>query len=458
MTYDFELFVIGGGSGGVAAARRAAEHGAKVGLAEASHLGGTCVNRGCVPKKLMVYASHFPDQFEAAAGYGWAVGDRRFHWPTLMTAVHGEVSRLNGVYHNLLDQSGVQLFPHHARFTDQHTLAVGDATVTAAKILIAVGGQPTRPDDIPGIEQAITSDDIFHLPEQPQRIVIIGGGYIGSEFACILHGLGSEVTQLIRADKILRGFDDDLRSEIHGAMQQRGIKIIDRIERVTISKSNSGMIVKVTHRASEKSGSQELDTILCDVVSLAATGRSPNLQGLGLDCTGVEIKDGAIAVDPHYRTAVPHIFAVGDVTDRVNLTPVAIKEGRGFADSEFGRSPKSMSYDAIPTAVFTTPEMSTVGLTEAEAIEKFGAADIQTYRSRFRPMYYTLPDIEAKTLMKLVVQKSTDRVLGAHMVGDQAAEIIQGVAIAVKMGATKADFDATVAIHPSSAEEFVTMR
>ncbi|MGF1520556.1 MAG: glutathione-disulfide reductase [Nodosilinea sp.] len=458
MAYDFDLFVIGGGSGGVAAARRAAEHGARVGLAEVSRLGGTCVNRGCVPKKLMVYASHFPEQFEAATGYGWAVGDRSFHWPTLMSAVNGEVSRLNGIYHNLLDKSGVQLFHHHARFTDEHTLAVGDVTVTAAKILIAVGGQPTRPDDIPGIEQAITSDDIFHLPEQPQHIVIIGGGYIGSEFACILRGLGSKVTQLIRADKILRGFDDDLRSEIHDAMQQRGIKIIDRIGQVTLNKSDSGMSVKVTHRASEESGSQESDTILCDVVSLAATGRSPNLQGLGLDCTGVEIKDGAIAVDPHQRTAVPHIFAVGDVTDRVNLTPVAIKEGRGFADSEFGSSPTSMDYDAIPTAVFTTPEMSTVGLTEAEAIEKFGAADIQTFSSRFRPMYYTLPNIEAKTLMKLVVQKSTDRVLGAHMVGDNAAEIIQGVAIAVKMGATKADFDATVAIHPSSAEEFVTMR
>ncbi len=453
MAYDFDLFVIGGGSGGVAAARRAAEHGAKVGLAEASRLGGTCVNRGCVPKKLMVYASHFSEQFEAAAGYGWALGDRSFHWPTLMTAVNGEVSRLNGIYQNLLEKSGVQLFRHHARFTDDHTLAVGDATVTAAKILIAVGGQPTRPDDIPGIEQAITSDDIFHLPEQPQRIVIIGGGYIGSEFACILRGLGSEVTQLVRADKILRGFDDDLRSEIHGAMQQRGIKIIDRIDQVTINKSDSGVTVQVTRQGSEKS-----DTVFCDVVSLAATGRSPNLQGLGLGCTGVEIDRGAIAIDHHHRTAVPHIFAVGDATNRVNLTPVAIKEGRGFADSEFGRSPKFMNYDNIPTAVFTTPEMSTVGLAETDAIKKFGAEDIQIFSSRFRPMYYTLPDIETKTLMKLVVQKSTDRVLGAHMVGDHAAEIIQGVAIAVKMGATKADFDATVAIHPSSAEEFVTMR
>ena len=463
MTYDFDMFVIGGGSGGIAAARRAAEHGARVGLAEASRLGGTCVNRGCVPKKLMVYASHFPDQFEAAAGYGWAVGDRSFHWPTLMTAINGEVSRLNGIYQNMLNKSGVQLFRHHAQFTDEHTLAVGDATITAAKILIAVGGQPTRPDDIPGIEQAITSDDIFHLPEQPQRIVIIGGGYIGSEFACILHGLGSEVTQLIRADKILRGFDDDLRAEIHGAMQRRGIKIIDHIEQVTINKSDSGLTVKVTRRGSEASGSEASEseasaTVFCDVVSLAATGRSPNLQGLGLDCTGVEIKQGAIAVDAHHRTAVPHIFAVGDVTDRVSLTPVAVREGREVADTEFGDGPSPMSYDTIPTAVFTTPEMSTVGLGEAAAIEKFGAADIQTFSSRFRSMYYTLPDIKTKTLMKLVVQKSTDRVLGAHMVGDHAAEIIQGIAIAVKMGATKTDFDATVAIHPSSAEEFVTMR
>jgi glutathione reductase (NADPH) len=451
MTYDFELFVIGGGSGGIAAARRAAEYGAKVGLAEAGRLGGTCVNRGCVPKKLMVYASHFPGQFEAAAGYGWNVGDRNFHWPTLMSAVNAEVSRLNDVYQSLLDKSGVQLFRHYAQFIDEHTLSVGDITVTAAKILVAVGGQPVRPDDIPGIEHAITSDDIFHLPQQPQHMVIIGGGYIGSEFACILHGLGTEVTQIIRGDKILRGFDDELRSEIHGSMQQQGIKIIEGSEQIAIAQTDSGVTVTVATPHGK-------ETVFCDVVSLAATGRQPNLKGLGLDRTGVEVKRGAIAVDAHHRTTVSHIFAIGDVIDRLNLTPVAVKAGRGLADTEFGGKPSTMDYDTIPTAVFTSPEMSTVGLSEAEAIKKFGAEEIQIYRSRFRPMYYTLPNIESQTLMKLVVQRSTDRVLGAHMVGDHAAEIIQGVAIAVKMGATKADFDATVAIHPSSAEEFVTMR
>jgi glutathione reductase (NADPH) len=450
MTYDFDLFVIGGGSGGIAAARRAAEYGAKVGLAEAGRLGGTCVNRGCVPKKLMVYASHFPEQFEAAGGYGWTVGDRHFDWPTLITAMDRAVTRLNGIYQTMLDKSGVQLLPHYARFIDDHTLAVGEAKITAGKILIAVGGHPVKPD-IPGIEYTITSDDIFHLPQQPKRVVILGGGYIGSEFACILNGLGTEVIQVIRADKILRGFDEELRTEIQTAMGQRGITIMAHSELIALHKTVDGVDVTIATP-------QKQEHILVDAVSLAATGRRPNIQRLGLENTGIEVHHGAIAVDPHQRTTVPHIFAVGDVTDRVNLTPVAIKEGRIFADTEFGNQPGLMSHATIPTAVFTTPEMGTVGLTEQQAKTQFGDDDIQIYRSRFRPMYYTLPNLESRTLMKLVVQKSTDRVLGAHMVGDHAAEIIQGVAIAVKMGATKADFDATVAIHPSSAEEFVTMR
>ncbi|MGF1570100.1 MAG: glutathione-disulfide reductase [Nodosilinea sp.] len=450
MAHDFDLFVIGGGSGGIAAARRAAEYGATVGLAEVDRLGGTCVNRGCVPKKLMVYASHFPDQFEAAPGYGWTVGERSFHWPTLMTAVNNEVDRLNGIYQTMLDRSAVKLFRQYARFLDDHTLEVGDEKITAAKILIATGGHPIKPD-IPGIEHAITSDDIFHLPQQPQNVVILGGGYIGSEFACILNGLGSTVTQVIRGDQILRGFDDDLRTEIQAAMGRRGVTILNHSQMTAIEKTEAGVEVTITT-------GEEKTQVFADVVSLAATGRIPNLKGLGLENTGVEVRDGAIAVDPRSRTAVPHIFAVGDVTDRINLTPVAIKEGRIFADAEFGDKPGQMAYDAVPTAVFTTPEMGTVGLTEAEAQTQVGEADVKVYRSRFRPMYYTLPNLEERTLMKLIVQKSTDRVLGAHMVGDYAAEIIQGVAIAVKMGATKADFDATVAIHPSAAEEFVTMR
>jgi glutathione reductase (NADPH) len=450
MNYDFDLFVIGGGSGGIAAARRTTEYGAKVGLAEAGRLGGTCVNRGCVPKKLMVYSSNFPEQFAAAAGYGWTVGESKFDWSALITAVNNEVTRLNGIYANMLDKSNVTLFRQYARFIDDHTLQVGDQKVTADKILIAVGGRPVKPD-IPGMEHALTSDDIFHQPHQPHRMVILGGGYIGSEFACILNGLGCEVTQIIRGDKILRGFDDDMRTEIQDAMVRHGVNVMDHSQITSITKTDNGVDVTVQ----TKHGTEH---IFADAVSLAATGRIPNIEKLGLDHTGVETLKGAIVTDEHSCTSVANIFAVGDVTDRIALTPVAIKEGRIFADTQFGNKPSVMSYEAVPTAVFTTPEMGTVGLTEQEAIAQCGEADIKIYRSRFRPMYYTLPDLQEKTLMKLVVQQSTDKVLGAHMVGDHAGEIIQGVAIAVKMGATKADFDATVAIHPSSAEEFVTMR
>lgn len=450
MANEFDLFVIGGGSGGIAAARRATEYGVKVGLAESGRLGGTCVNRGCVPKKLMVYASHFPGQFEAAAGYGWTVGKTSFDWGALITALNDETTRLNGIYQTMLDKSGVQLFRHYARFIDDHTLQVGDETITAGKILIAVGGRPVKPD-IPGIDYALTSDDIFHLPQQPHRIAIIGGGYIGSEFACILNGLGTEVTQIVRGKAILRGFDDDLRQEIQTAMVGHGINVLTQSQPIAFTKTDIGVDVTVSNHHEEQH-------IVVDAVSLAATGRIPNIEKLGLEHTGVTLEKGAIAVGLDSRTAVPHIFAVGDVTNHINLTPVAIKEGRIFADREFGQKPGMMDFEAVPTAVFTSPEMGTVGMSEQDAKAQFGEDDIKVYRSRFRPMYYTLPGIEAKTLMKLVVQQSTDRVLGAHMVGDAAAEIIQGVAIAVKMGATKAEFDATVAIHPSSAEEFVTMR
>lgn len=448
MAYDFDLLVIGGGSGGIAAARRAADHGARVGLAEARQLGGTCVNRGCVPKKLMVYAAQFAEQSAIAANYGWQLGERQFDWPTLIAAIDREVQRLNGVYQDLLDKSGVEIFPHYARFVDGHTLAVGDATVTAAKILLATGGKPIRPDNIPGIEHAITSDDIFHLPQRPQRLVIIGGGYIGSEFASIFNGLGTEVIQIIQDEQILSGFDDDLRREIHQAMQQRGIKIVAQSETIAIAPAESGLSVTVTTQ-------QGQETIFSDVVSLAATGRSPNVKGMGLEQVGVTVKKGAIAVDAQYRTSVSHIFAIGDVIDRIPLTPTAIREARRFADVEFGHNPTPIDYDTIPTAVFTTPEMGTVGLSETEAAEKFGRDAIQTHCSRFQPLYYSLSDRETQGLIKLVVQKSTDRVLGAHLVGNHAAEIMQGVAIAVTMGATKAAFDATLGIHPSTAEEFI---
>lgn len=459
MTYDFDLFVIGGGSGGIATARRAAEYGAKVGVAEFDRLGGTCVNRGCVPKKLMVYASHFPNYFEEARGYGWSAVQSQLDWSAMITAVNNEVTRLNGIYQRMLDNSKVELFRAHARFIDNHTLEVGDRKVTADKILIAVGGKPVKPN-ILGIEHAITSDDIFHLTEQPKRAVILGAGYIGCEFACILHGLGTEVTQILRGEMILRGFDHDLRSEIQQAMVRHGVRIVHSSTLIAIEKTEAGLQVTVEGKLAKPDGDDEpiQETVTVDAVTLAATGRKPNLQNLGLENVDVKIHAEAIVVDEHNRTSVENIYAVGDCTDRINLTPVAINEGRAFADTVFGNKPRLMSYDNVPTAIFTNPEAATVGLSEEAAREQYGDEAIKIYRSRFRPMYYTLAGRDEKTLMKLVVHTQTDKVLGAHMVGDHAAEIIQGMAIAVKMGATKADFDATVGIHPSSAEEFVTMR
>jgi glutathione reductase (NADPH) len=449
MSYDFDLFVIGGGSGGIATARRAAEYGAKVGVAEYDRLGGTCVNRGCIPKKLMVYASHFPELFTDAEGYGWSAVQSQLDWPKMMAAVNNEVIRLNGIYQRMLDNSKVEFINARAKFIDHHTLQVGDRTITADKILIAVGGVPVRPD-IPGIEHAMVSDDVFNLPTQPKRITILGAGYIGCEFAAIMNGLGTEVTQIIRPEKILRGFDEDIRTAVQDGMIHHGVKIINNAQDLEIAKTDAGIEVRVT----TKDGTA---TILTDAVALAALGRKPNTANLGLENVDVKTHNGAILVDSSSRTNVENIYAVGDCTDEIQLTPVAINEGRAFADTMFGNKPRTMNYADIPTAIFTTPEAATVGLTEEEARELHGD-NIKIYRSNFRPMYYVLPNKQEKTLMKLVVDTKTDRVLGAHMVGNYAAEIIQGVAIAVKMGATKADFDATVGIHPSSAEEFVTMR
>ena len=451
MAYDYDYLAIGAGSGGIASVRRAAEYGAKAAVVEFDRLGGTCVNRGCVPKKLMVYSSRFPEAFHAATGYGWTVGDTTFDWKALIKAVNDEVTRLNGIYEGMLGRSNVDVIEGRGRLVDAHTVAVGDREYTAEKILIAVGGEPVVPTNVPGIEYAITSNDIFHYPEQPKHIVVLGGGYIGCEFASIMNGLGTKVTQIIRGDRLLRGFDDDIREEVQGAMVKHGIRVLTGTTIRSIEKTDGGLLVT----AESKDG--EVTTIV-DAVGLAATGRKPLLEGLGLETTKVAVKHGAIVADQFGQTAEPSIFAIGDCTDRVNLTPVAIAEGRALADTHFGGKDKSVSYDNIPTAIFTTPEASTVGMTEAEAKAEYGDDAITTYRSRFRAMYYTLPGMDEKTLMKLIVHKESDRVLGAHMVGDHAAEIIQGVAIAVKMGATKANFDATVAIHPSSAEEFVTMR
>lgn len=449
MAYDFDLFVIGGGSGGIATARRAASYGAKVAVAESDRLGGTCVNKGCVPKKLMVYASRFPKYAKESEGYGWTIKPADFDWKTMITDVNNEVKRLNAIYQRMVDNAEVKIFPVHAKLLDAHTLEVGDEKVTAERILIAVGGKPVKPD-IPGIEHAITSDGMFEMTEQPKHMVILGGGYIGCEFASVMNLLGTKVTQVIRKEQILNGFDKDVRNELHEAMVKQGINLLTNAEIVGIEKTTDGVTVTINN------GTEQV--IVADAVSLAATGRRPKLENLGLENTAVETHRGAIAADKYSQTAEPSIYAIGDCTDRINLTPVAINEGRALADTIYGNKSRVMTYDNVPSAVFTTPESASVGITEDEAVEQYGEDNIHVFRSRFRSMYYTLPNKDEKTLMKLVVHTETDKVLGAHMVGDSAAEIIQGVAIALKMGATKADFDNTVGIHPSSAEEFVTMR
>ncbi len=450
MSKYFDLLVLGAGSGGIAAARRAAEYGARVGIVEFSHLGGTCVNRGCVPKKLMVYASQFPSIFTDAPGYGWSPVTSTLDWEKMTAAVNGEVHRLNGVYAQMLERSQVEVFHGHGAFINPHQIQIGEELVTTDKVLIAVGGHPVVPN-IPGIEYAITSDDIFTLPEQPQRLVVIGGGYIGSEFACIFQGFGSEVIQVIRGEQILRGFDEDLRQGIRQGMEHHGIQLINKATPMSLEKTEAG----VTLVLAREDGATDL--VIADAVALAAVGRKPRTENLGLEHTKVQLSHRAVVVDEYSRTTVDHIYAVGDCTDHINLTPVAINEGRAFADTVYGGKSRLMSYEYIPTAIFTTPQAATVGLTEAEAEAKH-PGQIKIYRSRFRPMYYTLAGKQEQTMMKLVVHTETDQVLGAHMVGDYAAEIIQGVAIALKMGATKANFDATVGIHPTSAEEFVTMR
>ncbi len=448
MSYDFDLFVIGGGSGGVSSARKAAEYGAKVGIAEYQELGGTCLNRGCIPKKLMVYASGFANLFEEASGYGWEDVQSRFNWSTMMEKIHAEIKRLNGVYQKMLQDKDVEIIRGYARFVDNHTVEINERQITADKILIAVGGHPVKPD-FAGIDHAIVSDDMFKLTEQPQNVVIIGGGYIGVEFACIMNKLGSDVTMVLRGDRILKGFDDDLSKTITEHMQRHGIKFLYNSEPQKIEKTEGGYNITLK-------GDSQL-VISTDAITLAATGRKPSLQKLGLENTGVKVEKGSIVSDKYNCTDVENIYAVGDCTNQKNLTPVAISEGRAFVDTVFGGNSRVISYENIPTAVFSNPEGGTVGMTQTEAEKEYGKDKIKIYSTKFRPMYYTLAGKEDKTMMKLVVNQENDRILGVHMVGNHASEIIQAIAVAVKMGVTKADFNATICVHPTSAEELVSL-
>jgi glutathione reductase (NADPH) len=445
--YDVDLFVIGGGSGGVRAARIAAQHGARVMLAEEYRLGGTCVIRGCVPKKLLVYASRFRGEFEDAAGYGWTLSQPSFDWPTLIANKDREIARLEAAYKGTLEKAGVTILKSRATLADAHTvlMANGDR-VRAAYVLISTGGTPSYGDPIPGLEHAISSNEAFHLPELPRRVLIQGGGYIAVEFAGIFAGLGSHVTLVYRGDNILRGFDDDVRAHLRMDMERHGIKVITGCKVTAIERAGS-------HFSAHLTGSQ---LVTADRV-MFAVGRMPNVADMGLKAAGVALaENGGIAVDEYSRTTVQNIYAVGDVTNRVNLTPVAIREGHSFADTVFGGKPSKVDHTNVPTAVFSDPEIGTVGLTEAQARARLAQTDV--YKAMFKPLKATLSGRDTTVLIKLVVDGLTDRMVGCHVVGEGAAEMAQVAAIAVKMGATKADFDATMALHPTIAEELVTMR
>lgn len=444
--YDYDLFVIGAGSGGVRAARIAATHGAKVGIAEEYRVGGTCVIRGCVPKKLFVYASHYSEEFEEAAGFGWTVGECSFDWKTLVANKDKEIDRLNGIYIRNLEKAGVEIIQSRATIKDAHTvrLEAEDREVTAERILIAVGAAPFMPD-VPGIEHAISSNEAFHLEELPKRIVVVGGGYIAVEFAGIFNGLGVETKQLYRGPLFMRGFDDDLREMLAGEMMKKGVGLRMNSDIASIAKKDGELELTLT------SG----EILKTDAV-MYATGRKPLTKGLGLEEVGVKLgKSGQVIVDEYSKTSVDNIYAVGDVTDRANLTPVAIREGHAFADTVYGGKDVKVDHSIIPTAIFSQPEMGTVGLTEVQARER---GEIDLYKTAFRGLKNALSGSQERTFMKLVVDAKTDKVLGVHIMGQGAGELIQAVGIAVTMGATKAQFDATIAVHPTAAEELVTLR
>lgn len=444
MSYDFDLFVVGGGSGGVRAARMSAGFGARVGLCEDTYFGGTCVNVGCVPKKLFVYGAHFREDFEDARAYGWSVAEPRFDWPTLRRAKDKEIERLNGVYRRLLENAGVQVIEGRGTLVDHHTVDVGGRKVTAEHILFAVGGKPVVPD-IPGKELGVTSDHMFFLDELPRRAAVVGGGYIGLEFAGVLRGLGVDVHLVHRGDRVLRGFDDELRQVVAREVAKKGVTLHLGKPLAALERTDDGAI-----RCRFDEGSLEVDLVLF------AIGRSPRTAGIGLVENGVELDwRGGIVVDDAFRSSVPNILAVGDVIHRMQLTPVALAEGMAVARSLFAGDERPVDYTHVPTAVFSQPPVATVGYTEEQARAEY---DVVIYKSEFRPLKHTISGRDEKTFMKLVVDRASDRVLGVHIVGADAAEMLQGFAVALKCGATKAQLDATIGIHPTSAEELVTMR
>ncbi len=443
--YDYDLFIVGAGSGGVRAANTAAAQGVRVAIAEQRYLGGTCVNVGCVPKKLLVYAAQFSREFEAAAGFGWTIGKATFIWSKLIFNKNKEIKRLHAIYNNRLQKSGVEIMIGRAQMLDAHTVAVDGRQYSAERILIATGGWPFVPD-IPGKQHIVTSNEMFFLDQLPKRIIIVGAGYIAVEFASILHGLGVKTTICHRGPKLLRGFDEDIRDFLADELTRKGIDILFNTDIEAIESTGDCFAARLID------GSK----VSADLV-MYATGRTPNSTGFGLEKLGIELDDeGAIKVDNDYQTNVPSIYALGDVTNRVNLTPVAIAEGMALINKLYADKPKPVDYDNIPTAVFSQPTIGTVGLTEAQAREKY--SDIDIYTTSFASMKNTLSGINEKNLMKMIVVRSTDKVIGMHMVGSDAPEIIQGMAVAMRAGATKAIFDSTLGIHPTAAEEFVTLR
>ena len=446
--FDYDLFTIGAGSGGVRASRMAGQFGARVAIAENYRIGGTCVIRGCIPKKLLSYAAHYAEDLEDARGFGWSIEGASFSWPALIANKNREIARLSGVHADALAKAKVVAIEGTAKLVDAHTVAIGERRVTAQNILVATGGWPSRPA-IPGAEHAITSNEAFELATLPRRVLIVGGGYVAAEFAGIFHGLGAEVTLSYRGEQILRGFDDDLRRHLHDEMGRKGVRIL-------LNSKVSGIVRRADGSLEAAVSGVPGNTLVCDAV-MFATGRTPNTARLGLAELGVKLDEaGGVVVDRFCRSSVATIYAVGDVTHRIALTPVAIREGAAVAMTLFGGAETPVDHDDVPSAVFSQPPVGTIGLSEARAVAKLGKVDI--YKTSFRPLRHTLSGRDERSFMKLVVDSSTQRVVGAHMVGADAPEIIQGIAIAVKAGLTKAQFDATVGIHPTAAEEFLTLR